>query len=1108
MVVVDAAVASHLPPSAAAVLETGLRTAGILRSTPNENANEDSEHKQTQWDFIKIHSWIAADAANTRATPDGARNGTTATTGSNNDNSSYNSSSTAAEVMVSSFVLHRCLLFLSLSPPPSTCTSTTTTTTTTTTATTLEKVVTDVIAAVGRIQKQQQCIDNWSIRSSLRELHQILLRDHNDHDGTTEEETATQFTTLTAGLSLTTPTNARDEILIRLQLMQAEVEMASETYRDFEQLYGTVPWKWSAVRMEPIIPGVPDVDNDDVDDDQGNQSVTSLQRQQQRILQVVWQLAMQPQSRSPPPPVDADHTPLTHRKLRVMTAATAVACVALLSDTGTTVHRTQAHKRSSATTTTTAIPPNQKDDDDANSDVTTLQEIWAAANKIWLSENGDATPGLGDDGLPWEELRTLVVALAEELLAVSAESSFSSTTTTRHHPPTTSDKKRPAPSAPTSSTACLRDWLGVETAERLLWHLPTLSRVLSRRAVEKRTKIAAPPQFYYIDAEALTLGDTADFLDGGDCSGRNSSSSNKSDTSKAVVEAAVVLAPVSEAETACATAVSAAMLADAAATVAAVHPRPVTPVMITEGMELNEWAVSISFLEVVKPSRQLITLLEERGKGITTDTTTRTWADVALPVVSKTLLRLSQEHVTEKSTRKAPVTVCTHKTADSQLGLVQVHGELTADKQLCKAVVSFYYHALESILYCEKARLASVRDGGGNKTKPWSSIVLNEVFHRALLTCCCSCVTKAIGFTQKLNPSSNMRKLQIYSILHITSSSPYEFLKVLETFLRSLSAESTARGQLGSPLIFGLPRLLLKDMRQVEVNIIDSLLWARNSAIAAESLTDKIIEWRERTTKKTGKDDVCLWPPPVLALTIREELEDAGTDETVEQPIYPGPEHDQYADFRCALHILRKLLQLAHGRIMAMCKYLKIPIEVEYPVAPQVWATFRYLVRNHIELLFDRHVDHWILCALYGVTRTVKYEPELKFAKIIESYIAVRESELGSVTCQRIVRHIKITAGNTTEDSMGNVITLYNNVFVPAMKEHLLNSQSLKSCATKLARLSQSGERKVVAAPVPGVRVVEVSTVAPISIGVRVDFGKADSSALAQANEFASLEAA
>ena len=131
--------------------------------------------------------------------------------------------------------------------------------------------------------------------------------------------------------------------------------------------------------------------------------------------------------------------------------------------------------------------------------------------------------------------------------------------------------------------------------------------------------------------------------------------------------------------------------------------RAVTPPVLHDAMELNEWAVGLSFLEVVKPSQFLLDhllLAVEGGEDNSTNGVDCVWQTVLVPVLNKTLLRLSQEHLTEKTTRKAPVVVQTGQVA----GLVQVQGELTPDKQLCKVVVAFFYHALEAVLYCEKKR--------------------------------------------------------------------------------------------------------------------------------------------------------------------------------------------------------------------------------------------------------------------------------------------------------------------------------------------------------------------------------------------------------------------
>jgi hypothetical protein len=457
--------------------------------------------------------------------------------------------------------------------------------------------------------------------------------------------------------------------------------------------------------------------------------------------------------------------------------------------------------------------------------------------------------------------------------------------------------------------------------------------------------------------------------------------------------------------------------------------RTVTPPIITETMELTEWTVSILCLEIVKPSRKLKKYLDAASSKGNTQ-----WTDVMFPILNRTLLRLSQEGMVDKPTRTAPVSVV----SEPESGLVQINGDVTPDKQLGKAVIALYYHALEAVLFVESSRL--------NVTSH-PQIVLYPVFHRALLACCCWCVTKSIGVTQKLRATPSLQAMQIYSTLQVTDSNPYDFLKVSDSFVRSLTLE-TAQGKLGSPLIFSLPRTLQKDMKQVEMNVSDSLLWARN-AKTQDSLPCHIDSFREKT-----ESGVTLWPPEGLAPTLREEVEDKEKgddcdDENNESSInYPTEEHEDYAEYRCVNFLIRKIVKLAFFRLEALCRFLNVPPEV--PLATQAWVAFRYLVRNHVDVLFDRHIDHWILCCLYGVGKTIKYTPELSFARLIEAYVVVRGPELGDVTCQRIVRHIKIEEDRTDPGNADNIIVLYNRVFVPTMKHHFLGSESLKRCAAEL----------------------------------------------------------
>ena len=384
------------------------------------------------------------------------------------------------------------------------------------------------------------------------------------------------------------------------------------------------------------------------------------------------------------------------------------------------------------------------------------------------------------------------------------------------------------------------------------------------------------------------------------------------------------------------------------------------------------------------------------------------------------------------------------------------------------------------------------------------NIILNEVFHSALLTCCCFCVIKAVGATQKLHPSPNLHALQIFSILHITESNPYDYLKVSESFYRALSRE-TARGKLGSPLIFALPRILQRDVKQTDVQITDSLLWCSDLKFS-DSLPEKIQEFQTNSIRddSSSEDNVCFWPPEVLAPTLREEIENlvGNSEEQQESRKYPTPEHEDYAEYRTVSYLVRKVLTAAYVRIQGLCKVLDVPPQL--PVANQVWVTFRFLLRNHISLLYDRHVDQWILCSFYGATKMMKYKPEITFARIINAYVSMRGQELGDVTCQRIIRHIKISKNN-----VANVITLYNKVFVPSMSNYLLKSKSLKRCTTELAELALAGREHYAAVDnrrsadrgVP----IEAAVSGENQTRTIIHFGKPDTTKMAsQANEISS----
>ena len=533
-------------------------------------------------------------------------------------------------------------------------------------------------------------------------------------------------------------------------------------------------------------------------------------------------------------------------------------------------------------------------------------------------------------------------------------------------------------------------------------------------------------------------------------------------------------------------------------------PESSSSTFLLEAMELNEWAVSLSFIEVVKPSAALVDVLEHAsGAG---GQAVLEWQDVILHrTLNKSLLRLSQEHLRDaKATRKAPVTV---QTGAVSAGVVQVHGgELTPDKQLCKIVVAFYYHCLEAVLYCETKRTKKLHKKEKRSKyhsyekndftairQSCSNLILSPSFHAALLACCTLCVTHAVGCTPALRPCAYLRRCDILTILHVTSTTPYEFLKVSETVRRALAPSSPACGKIESPLVFALPTVLQRLIQQTEVHILDSLVWARNNdntrtttvTVDGDSfwcLPDIIDEWMEKTA--TLKH-LRLWPPRELDLPEEENPSNLTEPTAVsnhDTVVYPGPDHDSYAEIQSAWYVIRKMMNVTESRIHAICQ--KLGMDEDSVIPGQIYLAFRYLLRHRLELLYDRHVDQWILCCVYGVCRAVDYrrrklEPQadagmtpIAFADIIAAYVELRQGELGSVVCQRIVRRIQVqsmhprdTSAVTSSsshhiDGVGDIIALYNQVFVPALKEHLLASPSLQKLKADLEK-QQALEQKL-----------------------------------------------
>ena len=469
---------------------------------------------------------------------------------------------------------------------------------------------------------------------------------------------------------------------------------------------------------------------------------------------------------------------------------------------------------------------------------------------------------------------------------------------------------------------------------------------------------------------------------------------------------------------------------------------------IRETMELNEWTASILSISQVFPRTRLMLYLEasddesvkrkkRRKDGVMEEVTLGGgWRTIIIPILNRAIERLIGD-ISAPDEASTTTTKSSRVHVSSQDGSVVVNGrEDDAEVQLVKALVALYYQSLEAMLYHETARL---------KSASHPTLIMSEVFHRAVLTCACVCLLKGLSFSSALAIDEKYLDLDLACIQRITESCPYTYLKVSEPFARALKLYKTSGPNYQSPTVLGLPRMLQRQLSQCEVLVIDSLLWSQERNYSMDLVViDIISDIKGLPNKGPGSS----WPPQVLEPTLPEELADVGNRSRFKSELSrarPKPPDHVYFEY-----IIRKMLKIAFFRITALCNELSIP--PEYPVASQVWIAFRFLLREKIELLYDRHVDQLLLCSLYGVCKIMKLEPDLSFSRIIDAYTRVRVSELGERTCNRLVRQIKLSSHLRPSDERGDIIKFYNVQFVPALKNHLLLSKSLKEATKQLQK--------------------------------------------------------
>ena len=466
---------------------------------------------------------------------------------------------------------------------------------------------------------------------------------------------------------------------------------------------------------------------------------------------------------------------------------------------------------------------------------------------------------------------------------------------------------------------------------------------------------------------------------------------------------------------------------------------------IIKPMEENEWINSllldISRAKAIKPSTRLRLYLCSGGRS--EQGGEDQWKDVMFLILNKVLDQVAGHYF---DLSPSPSSESTSQGAENirigsngELNLANIKTDMKVpepitDDAFGAALLALYYFSLESILFDESARL---------KTSKHPRLILNPSFHRALLSVCCICLLRAIGaqsgnqmLDQDISIAAN-GNTDILSVLKLTKCSPYEFLKVSETFLRS--SEQAIFG--------GLPANIRRHIAEIDDYLVQQAVWASSPGGTSTSKgktllneVDNLLGSQISGTGHTAK----YWPVPSLMPTIEGEQDNmAAIGDLKSEAETPPASSSLSIEYSYIDYLFRRASVLASKRISSLCNELSFPASV----ATEIWLAFRYILRSSTFLLQDRHMDHIIVASTYAACKRLNLDPTRDlFSRIVTAYVAINQGVMSERACHHLLQRVKVN----TAKGYGNVIDFYNSVYVHPMKSYLLNSPTLRATALEL----------------------------------------------------------
>lgn len=188
-----------------------------------------------------------------------------------------------------------------------------------------------------------------------------------------------------------------------------------------------------------------------------------------------------------------------------------------------------------------------------------------------------------------------------------------------------------------------------------------------------------------------------------------------------------------------------------------------------------------------------------------------------------------------------------------------------------------------------------------------------------------------------------------------------------------------------------LPGHLRSHFADVETNILESLAWADQS--------------------------------PLHELIREYDVAGDGPGEGKQGPARAKVAFEQF---------IKKVWYLAAVRIQEICLRLLLPSFI----VQQVWDCIKLVLKKARHLLTGRHLDQIVMCTVYGVCKV--NQRSVTFRHIIEQY------KWQPKASPKVFREVRMASDC---EKPQDIICFYNQIYIPAMKEHLMHIVSTPSAA-------------------------------------------------------------